>query len=99
MAHGSGAFGFDERQLIITYLKTIGSQIDEFHTSSRDPSSSDAAVFLFDLSDPEKLAVSSAKEFPIQNDFQPQAWTCYGVMSPFGASERVVGEVMNRNIP
>lgn len=98
MAHGSGAFGFDERNLIITYLETIGLKIDEIHAPLNDLSAGRAAAYLFDLSDPEKLAVSSAKEFPIQNDFQPQAWTCYGTMSPFGASEWIIGEVMNRNI-
>jgi hypothetical protein len=94
LAHGSATFGFDERQLIIAYLETIGRRIDAFHAPLEDNTPNRAAVFLFDLSDPEKLAASSAQRFPIRNNYPAQTWTCYGTMSPHGANERVVRAVM-----
>lgn len=97
MAHGSGPFGFDERQMLVAYLDSIGRRVDEFHAPPEDSTPNRAAVFLFDLSDTGRLAASSAELFAIQNKYPPQTWTCYGTMSPFGPSDRVVADVMSGN--
>ncbi len=99
MAHGPGPFGFDERKLIISYLDTIGLRTDEYHAPGEDKSSNHAAVYLFDLSIQEKLAASSAQLFPIDNNYPPKTWTCYGTMSPQGASEKIVRAVMDWDQP
>jgi hypothetical protein len=99
MAHGSAAFRFDERKMLIAYLDTIGRRVDEFHAPPEDSTPYRAAVFLFDLSDPGKLAHSSAELFAIQNNYPPMTWTCYGTMSPHGPNSRVVAAVMGVNAP
>lgn len=95
MAHGAGAFQFDERKLLTDYLDTIGTRLDDFHAPAEDTSPRRAEVFLYDLSKTEKLDASSADRFEIQNPYPSQMWTCYGTMSPLGADERVVAAVMN----
>ena len=99
MAHGSGPFGFDERQMLIAYLDLIGRRVDEFHAPLEDSTPNRAAVFLFDLSDTGRLAASSVERFAIQNKYPPQTWTCYGTMSPLGPNDRVVADVMGGNAP
>lgn len=94
MAHRSGAFRFDERRLITSYLDTIGERLDQFHAPEADNSSNRAEVILYDLSNAERLASSSADRFEVQNGYPPQTWTCYGTMSPLGRNERVVADVM-----
>ena len=100
MSHGSGAFSFDERQLLTAYLDTIGRRLGEFHPLTDDASPNQAAVFLYDLSDPERLASTSAEQFTIRDgDLPEETWTCYGTMSPLGPSERVVKAVMGLDTP
>jgi len=99
MAHGSGAFRFDERKLLIDYLDTIGRRIADFHAPRGDFSPNRAEVFLYDLSDVEKLAASSAEHFYVPNTYSPQTWTCYGTMSPLGPREHVVAAVMDEDKP
>lgn len=99
MAHGSSPFGFDERKLIISYLDTIGLRMDEFHAPGEDNSPNHAVAYLFDLSIQEKLAASSAEQFPIENNYPPKAWTCYGTMSHQGADEKIIRAVMDWNKP
>jgi hypothetical protein len=95
MAHGSGPFGFDERQMLIAYLDSIGRRVDEFHAPPEDSTPNRAEVFLFDLSDTVRLGASSAERFAIQNKYPAQTWTCYGTMSPLGPKDRVVADVMS----
>jgi len=90
MAHGSGAFRFDERKLIITYLDKIGTRIGEFHAPREEQSATRAEVILYDLSNDEKLASSSADVFSVEGKYIPQIWSCYGTMSPMGSSEHVI---------
>ncbi|MFZ2269545.1 MAG: hypothetical protein WAV95_18370 [Azonexus sp.] len=99
MAHGSGAFGYDERRLIIDYLDRIGHRLDEFHAPPDELSGNRAAVMLFDLSDRQKLASTSAERFPVSNDRPPQTWACYGTMSPLGPSEKTLQAVMDWKKP
>jgi hypothetical protein len=94
MAHNSGEFRFDERKMLIAYLDTIGRRVDEFHAPPEDTTRNRAEVFLFDLSDPGKLAQSSTEQFGIQNNYPPMTWACYGTMSPHGPSRRVIEAVM-----
>jgi len=82
MAHGSGPFGFDERGMLIGYLETIGRRLDRFHAPPHDSTRNRAEAALFDLSDPERLAATTAEGFPIAEVPPPQRWTCYGTMSP-----------------
>jgi hypothetical protein len=95
MAHGSGAFRFDERKLLTDYLDTIGIRLDDFHAPAEDNSPRRAEVFLYDLSKVEKLESSSADRFEIRNPYPPQMWTCYGTMSSLGPNERVEAAVMS----
>ncbi|HET8671472.1 MAG TPA: hypothetical protein VFM05_12835, partial [Candidatus Saccharimonadales bacterium] len=85
MAHGSGPFLFDERKSLTDYLDTIGKRIDEFHSPGEDR----AEVFLYDLSNIEKLASSSADSFEVPNSNHPMSWSCYGTLSPLGPTESV----------
>jgi hypothetical protein len=94
MAHGSGAFGFDERKLITDYLDAIGKRIGEFHAPPQDNSSRRAEAILYDLSNIEKLASSTADRFEVKNSYPPQTWMCYGTMSPLEPNQRVVAAVM-----
>jgi hypothetical protein len=95
MAHGSGAFRFDERKLLTDYLDTIGIRLDDFHAPAEDNSPRRAEVFLYDLSKVEKLRSSSADRFEIRNPYPPQMWTCYGTMSSLGPNDRVEAAVMS----
>lgn len=95
MAHGSGAFRFDERKLLTDYLETIGTRLDDFHAPAEDNSPRRAEVILYDLSRGDKLAVSSADRFEIRNPYPSRMWTCYGTMSPLGPRERIAEAVMN----
>ncbi|MBK9713111.1 MAG: hypothetical protein IPO81_17635 [Kouleothrix sp.] len=99
MAHRSGAFQFDERGLITDYLDTIGRRLDDFHAPEADSASNRAEVLLYDLSNSERLASSSVDRFEVRNDYPPQAWTCYGTMSPLGPNQRVVADVMRNQSP
>ena len=90
MAHGSGPFRFDERKMLLAYLDKIGCRVDQFHAPTQDSSCDRAEAFLFDLSNPDKLARSSAELFSIQNDQPAMTWSCYGTMSPYGPDRRVI---------
>jgi hypothetical protein len=81
-AHGSGPFRFDERRLLLAYLDTIGKRLDAFRAPPEDTSALVAAVFLYDLSNDQKLASARAATFPITEKYTPTRWTCYGVQSP-----------------
>lgn len=85
--------------MLVAYLDSIGRRVDEFHAPPEDSTPNRAAVFLFDLSDTGRLAASSVEGFAIQNTYPAQTWTCYGTMSPFGPSDRVVADVMSGNAP
>lgn len=93
-AHGSGPFGFDERGMLLDYLETIGHPLDRFHAPAGDSTRNRAEAALFDLSDPVRLAATTAERFPIQNVPPPQTWTCYGTMSPLGVKEQVKEAVL-----
>jgi hypothetical protein len=94
LAHGSGRFRFDERKLITDYLNTIGTQLDRFYAPLEDTSTNRAEVFLYDLSDTQKLAKSSAGRYKIDNPFPPVLWACYSTMSPLGPSKQVLDALM-----
>ena len=94
MAHGSGPFGFDERGLLLAYLETIGRRLDRFYEPPEDATRNRAEAALFDLSDPVRLAATSAERFPIGTVPPQQSWTCYGTMSPFGATEKTLAAVL-----
>jgi hypothetical protein len=97
MAHNSPGFRFDERQLLTSYLDTIGQRLDEFHAPPEDTSPARAAVLLYDLSIDQKLMAASAETFNFHNGFPPWPWTCYGTMSPLGPNERVVKAVRSEH--
>lgn len=94
MAHSSGPFGFDERRMLLDYLETIGRRLDRFHAPADDTTRNRAEAALFDLSDPSRLAATTAERFPIQNVPPPQGWTCYGTMSPLGPTKKAVAAVL-----
>ncbi len=94
LAHGSGPFGFDERGMLLNYLGTIGRRLDEFHAPAADLTPNRAEAVLFDLSDPARLAATTAERFPIGNVPPPQTWTCYGTMSPQGSTSKVEAAVL-----
>jgi hypothetical protein len=79
-AHGSAAFRYDERGLLIRYLDTIGQRRDYF-TPPNDSAAGPAAVWLYDLSSASKLNAASADRFPVAGQFTPIGWNCYGVMT------------------
>ncbi len=90
MAHGSGPFGFDERGMLLAYLETIGRRLDRFHAPPGDETPNRAEAALFDLSDPARLAATTAERFPLGDIPAPRTWTCYGTMSPGGPAARVM---------
>lgn len=94
LAHGSGPFGFDERGMLLAYLATIGRRIEGFHSPAQDETLNRAEAALFDLSDPARLAATSAERFPIKNVPPPQTWTCYGTMSPQGSTRKIEAAVL-----
>ncbi|MEP7012590.1 MAG: glycosyltransferase family 39 protein [Acidobacteriota bacterium] len=94
LAHGSGPFGFDERGMLLNYLGTIGRPLDAFHAPAADLTLNRAEAVLFDLSDPARLASTTAERFPIDRVPPPQTWTCYGTMSPQGSTARVERAVL-----
>ena len=96
MTHGSGPFRFDERKMLIAYLDKIGRRVDDFHAPPGDSSPNRAEAFLFDLSDPGKLAQSSTERFGIQNNYPPMTWACYGTMSPHGPNDKVIEAVKEK---
>ncbi|HEV7667971.1 MAG TPA: hypothetical protein VGS22_05575 [Thermoanaerobaculia bacterium] len=99
MAHGSGPFGFDERGILLDYLETVGRRLDRFHAPAGDTTRNRAEAALFDLSDPERLARTTAERFPIGNVPPSQTWTCYGTMSPQGSTNEVEAAVLDGNRP
>jgi len=95
MAHASGPYIFDERGLILRYLDSIGRRLDE-HVPAGDTTRNRAAAYLYDLSDPARLAFITAEQFPIDSSaYPPQEWSCYATMSPFGVSDRVIRAVLD----
>lgn len=99
LAHGSGRFQFDERKLITDYLDTIGTRLDQFHAPIEDTSNVRAEVFLYDLSDPQKLASSSAEKFMFTNPYPSVLWACYSTMSPLEANHAVINDLMQYENP
>ncbi len=85
--------------MLLGYLGTIGRRLDEFHAPVRDASRNRAEAALFDLSDPDRLAAATAETFPIGTVPPPRTWTCYGTMSPRGASAKVEAAVLERREP
>ena len=71
-----------ERRLLVEYLDAIGRRLDEFRAPADDTSTLAGQVFLYDLSSPQTLAVTSAERFPIGVGPRSVDWTCYGTMSP-----------------
>ncbi|MGH9409612.1 MAG: hypothetical protein ACRD1V_09180 [Vicinamibacterales bacterium] len=93
---------FDERQRILAYLNAIGTQLDAFQAPPDDTRPTVAAVFLYDLSNPQKLAAVEADSFPIRG-FGPRGaarraeeWTCYGTNSVLPARNRTATEAVMR---
>jgi len=85
MSHDYGS----ERALIAKYLAAIGRRLDSFHAPD-EQLSSPAEVLLYDLSDRKRLAAASAQRFPIAPGYRPAQWSCYGTMSAFVPSRRVL---------
>lgn len=94
MAHASGPFDFDERGMLLGYLETIGRRLDRFHAPVDDTTRNRAEAALFDLSDPVRLAATTAERFPIGAVPPSQSWTCYGTMSPLGATTKTIAAVL-----
>jgi len=99
LAHGSGPFGFDELGMLLAYLETIGRRIEGFHSPAEDETLNRAEADLFDLSDPARLAATTAERFPIKNVPPPQTWTCYGTMSPQGPTKKIEAAVLEARAP
>jgi hypothetical protein len=80
-AHGSASFRFDERRLLLSYLDAIGKRLDAFKAPPDDTTAGVAAVFLYDLSNGQRLEAAKADGFPITEKYTPQRRSCYGTQS------------------
>jgi hypothetical protein len=94
---------FDERPLILAYLNAIGTRLDAFLAPPNDTRPTVAAVFLYDLSNRQKLAANAADSFPMPRDFRSRGaprggeeWTCYGTNSVFPERNRAATEAVMR---
>jgi hypothetical protein len=51
--------------LIRSYLETIGREVDRIEDPYGNKGKSEAAAYLYDLSDPQRLAQSNAETYPV----------------------------------
>jgi hypothetical protein len=89
MAH-TGPSRFDERRMIVAYLDSIGHRLDEFHAPPQDTTVDRAQLYLFDLSDAERLTHGSAERFAVSDESPPGLSQCYGTLSPNGPGPGVI---------
>jgi len=97
MSHDFGSLRVSERRIILEYLDGIGKRLDQVHAPQGDGSSMRTEAFLYDLSDRNRLDSLSAQRFPIREGYPAQTWSCYGTMSPFAPSPRVLDAVMQED--
>jgi len=81
-AHYNGA----ELEVMLQYLDTIGRRLESLeHPATNGRWVEGAWGYLFDLTDPKRLAAASADSFPIAPGpltDPPSEWACYGVFLP-----------------
>ena len=70
-----------EIRLMTGYLDRIGRRLDMVPATD-SPLGAGAYAFLYDLSDPDRLAAASAETFRVPSDAPDTSWLCYGTMTP-----------------
>jgi len=71
--------------LMTGYLDRIGRRLDMVPATD-SPLGAGAYAFLYDLSDPDRLAAASAETFRVPSDEPDTSWLCYGTMTPLSAT-------------